>query len=158
MTNKYLFKLYILVIVLAGFSLVNCDKKQENPDCPQLAVPANVKVEVVGRVMTVSWDAVANAIGYQIYTTSTGCGSGNRIVNTATQTATTHSNAAVTSVVFIDDTSFRITLMASSSNPNAPMASAVSAKVMALADGEKYSDSDYSKEKKTEKAAYLPAE
>jgi hypothetical protein len=145
-----------------GFSLFSCDKKQAGsdpgPDCPQLAVPANVQVKVAGRVMTVSWDAVPHALGYEVYTTSTGCGSGNRIVNTQTQTATTHTGTAVTSITFINATSFRLTLMASSSDKSMAMASAVSAKVMALADGENYSDSDYSGVTTLEKANYLPAE
>jgi hypothetical protein len=162
MKKKYiLFKVYIPVIVILSFSFFNCD---EAPQDYNLAVPSNVNVEVVGRWFNVSWNTVSNASGYEIYTTSTGCGSGNRIINTATETATNHEGTAVTStypsngsVEFISATSIRIWLMPAEMGSAEPMASAVSAKVKALGTGD-YIDSAYSSETSVAKADYLPAE
>jgi len=112
-----------------------------------LSVPANVQIDVTGRVMTVTWDEVDDAEGYEIYTTSTGCGSGNRIINTKTDTKTSHTGSSASNVEIEDATTIKITLMKSTA-PGAtdddPMATAVSAKVKALGDDCCILDSEYS--------------
>jgi hypothetical protein len=136
--------------------------KRSVPGMSGLDAPPNVKIEVTGRLMTVSWDAVENAGGYQIYTTSTGCTSGNRIINTKARTVSNHAGASIrgSSVEFISPTSINILLMARR-NSTGPMASAVSAKVKALSNNDKnnstyYMDSAYSNEAKISRADYLP--
>jgi hypothetical protein len=156
--NNFLSVFCILFTVLFCVSLLNCkNEKRSRSQNSQLAVPANVKVEVAGRWMTVSWNAVNKAVGYQIYTTSTGCNSGNKIINTKTQTATNHAGTASKNVEFLNPTSVRILLMAARGNTAEPMASAVSAKVMALAYDDTYIDSAYSDVKTVSKANYLSA-
>jgi hypothetical protein len=113
-----------------------------------LPVPAKVRIGVSGRQVTVSWRQARNAQGYEIITTSEGCGSGNRKADTREGTAILTSNGdEATNVEFIGKTSIRITLMASDEDPNVPMASSVTAKVMSLggtASGNVYLSSDYS--------------
>jgi hypothetical protein len=105
--------------------------------------------------MTVSWNAVNGAQGYEIYTTSENCASGNRIINTKGPTATVHdgtgsyikddkSNGAVE---IKSATSIEITLMPAMGDNTKPMATKVTAKVKALGGetgGTNYLDSEYS--------------
>ncbi|MDR0442329.1 MAG: hypothetical protein LBH44_02865 [Treponema sp.] len=71
--------------LIIGLFLTSCD--EGNPEDFNLAVPENVKITVEGRLMTVTWDAVANAQGYEITTTSADCASGNRLIDTKAGTA-----------------------------------------------------------------------
>jgi len=152
-------KKYFLIISIAlviGLASACTDK---------LAIPTNVKIDVTGRLMTVTWDAVSGAQGYEIYTTSSGCASGNRIINTKDNTATSHTG---TNALFDDgrngavqikgSTKIEITLMPewntpgdNTSGPNydVVMASAVTAKVKALG-----VESDYSQVVTLNKADY----
>jgi len=133
--------------VLAGCDTAPVDEK--------LGTPQNVKITVEVRTMTVTWDAVSGAQGYEIITASTGCVSGNRIINTKSKTANVFTEADGTgadalkddksngAVVIKNATAIEITLMPKMNDPDVPMASAVSAKVRALGDGDKYLDSEY---------------
>jgi hypothetical protein len=156
--KKNLLQSAIVLIAIAGLlALAGCDTAPEDLD-----TPANVTITVEQRTMTVTWDAVSDAQGYEIITTSTGCGSGNRIINTKDKTANAYteddgigednylkddkSNGAV---VIKDATTIEITLMPAmimggGSDMTKPMATAVSAKVRALGDGTRYLDSEYS--------------
>jgi hypothetical protein len=148
----------IVLIATAGLlALAGCDTAPED-----LGIPENVTITVVQRTMTVTWSAVSDAQGYEIITTSTGCGSGNRIINTKDKTACAYTEAdgVGTDSYLKDDktngaveitgaTSIQITLMPAmvmggGSDMTKPMASAVSAKVRALGDGTLYLDSEYS--------------
>jgi hypothetical protein len=131
-------------MLVIGFLLTGCDKNSN----PVLSSPANVKIDVSGRLMTVTWDAVDNASGYEVITTSVDCASGNRTIDTkkGTKVITGRDSDAV-NVEISGETSIKITLMAATDDPNSAMASAVTAKVMSL--GGKvsknvYADSDYS--------------
>ena len=142
----------VLSAITGLLVLTGCDEavKDEN-----LGVPANVTINVVGRTMTVSWNAVNGAQGYEIYTTSENCASGNRIINTKGNTATGHdgtgsyikddkSNGAVE---IKSATSIEITLMPAMGDNTKPMATKVTAKVKALggeSGGTNYLDSEYS--------------
>jgi len=157
---------FIAAIALAMGLFMACDEAPQDED-PVIALdtPTNVQVTVVNRTMTVTWNAVENAQGYEIVTTSTGCGSGNKIINTKANTATNlagegayvkndKSNGAV--VISEEGNSITITLMPktpAADNPNTPMASAVSAKVKALGD-DQYNDSGYSGETELVSASY----
>jgi len=154
----------IVLIAIAGLlALTGCDTAVDSPKdlgLPEdLGTPANVTITVVQRTMTVTWDAVNGAQGYEIITTSTGCGSGNRIINTKSGTANVFTEAAgIGADALKNDKSngaveikgaaaIEITLMPQMmGDQNVPMASAVSAKVRALGDGIKYLDSGYSAE------------
>jgi len=144
----------IIFFALAIALLTACDK---NPNDHNLGAPKNVKIKVEGRTMTVTWAAVKNAQGYEIYTTSTGCGSGNKLINTKEKTATNHAGAGVYlksdgsngAVEIKGKRTVQITLMPAENDKTKPMASAVSAKVKALGGevGKKeYFDSEYSSE------------
>ena len=123
-----------------------------------LDIPANLSISVNTRLMTVTWDAVENASGYRIYTTSVGCPSGNRIVDTVTKTATDHNGTPTNSdtaaegitdrgngfVTFTGETSFTIWLMAVSGSQTEPMPSSLTARVMALFDGTDFTNSVFS--------------
>jgi hypothetical protein len=146
--------LTVALTLLIGF-MAACDTEPESD--PKLGTPINVAITVEGRTMTVTWDAVSNAQGYEIFTTSVGCGSGNKIINTKDSNATNHtgtgdylkndkSNGAVE---ILEPTKIQITLMPATDNPAKPMATEVTAKVRALGgkSGEKnYLDSGYSTE------------
>jgi len=127
--------------------------------------PANIKIDVIGRTMTVTWDEVANASGYEITTFSENCGSGRRKINTKAGTAVVNfpesanngANALLNdesngAVVILAKNKIQITLMPARKTDNTwdytkPMATAVTAKVMAFGgtvEGKKYLDSDYS--------------
>jgi hypothetical protein len=138
----------IMVIVfalIAGFLSTGCSKESKKVDNK---ITNNVKINVTGRVMTVTWDAVKNAEGYEIVTTSEGCSSGNRTINTKEGTAvSTRSGSAARNVVIGERNSISITLMAARGDPDIPMANAVTAKVKSLGvirSGEENLDSDYS--------------
>jgi hypothetical protein len=147
-----------VVLALLIVFVAACDSEPEPPALVNvnLGVPANVAITVVERTMTVTWNAVPNAQGYEIYTTSEGCGSGNRLINTKDKTAygltgdssylkTDKSNGAVE---ILGSTKIQITLMPmGTGNENKPMASAVTAKVRAIGgvDGDNnYISSGYS--------------
>ena len=145
------FKLLIIALALTtGFLITACgkDSGKTNGDI-ELCTPANVNIEMSGRAMTVSWDAADNAQGYEIVTTSVGCASGNRTINTkaGTMLVTSNGNNA-TNVVIGSENFITITLMAAGSDkPNTPMASSVTAKVKSLGgtiSGKEHADSDYS--------------
>jgi hypothetical protein len=136
----------IMVIAMAlitGLLMTGCDKPIK------LSIPKNINVNVTGRIMTITWDAVKNAEGYEIITTSEGCGSGNRTINTKEGTkVATRSGNAVSNVTIRADNSITITLMAAAGNPNAAMARAVTAKVKSIGgtvSKKVYVDSEYSK-------------
>jgi hypothetical protein len=142
------FKLLVIALALIIGLFAGC-KKDAGPttDNTDLCPPANVNITVIGRAMTVTWDAADNASGYEIVTTSVGCGSGNRTINTKENTAVVTSSGNAASNVSIGQTSLKITLMAASGNPDAAMASAVTAKVKSLGGTiteKTYVDSDYS--------------
>jgi hypothetical protein len=137
-----------LLIGLLTISAGESSTKSTDGSDLKLSIPANVTIDVTGRLMTVTWNAVDNALGYNIVTTSVGCGSGNRTVDTKEGTAvTTSSGNAANNVQITGRTSIQLTLMAARGNPNAAMASAVTAKVMSLGgtvSAKEYVDSDYS--------------
>jgi len=163
--NKFnhFFGLTIAAALVIGLFAACTEARDYNLD-----TPINVQITVVERTMTVTWDAVENAKGYEITTASTGCGSGNRIIDTKNNTATNHAGEGAYikddktngAVEIKNATTIQITLMPARKdsgekdeegnailiNDNTkPMASAVSAKVKALGDDE-YIDSEYSSE------------
>jgi len=153
--KKNLLQSAVVLIAIAGLlALAGCDTAVDDPE--NLGTPANVTITVEARTMTVTWDAVSGASGYEIITTSTGCGSGNRIINTKNGTANVYTEAnGIGANALKDDksdgaveikgaASFQITLMPAMGDSSKPMATAVSAKVKALGDGDKYFDSEYS--------------
>jgi len=160
--KKNLLQSAIVLIAIAGLlALTGCDTAVDTPEDSHenLGTPANVTITVVQRTMTVTWDAVSGAQGYEIVTTSTGCNSGNRIINTKSGTANIFTEAAgIGADALKNDKSngaveiksaaaIEITLMPQMmGDQNVPMASAVSAKVRALGDGIEYLDSGYSVE------------
>jgi hypothetical protein len=155
--NSFLFGLFIPFAVLFCFTLFNCNNEKEaRLQKPVLDVPENIKVEVMGRWLTVSWDTVSDADGYKILTTSADCGTGNRIVNTRTKVVTSHNGNARTNVD-ISPTSIRILLMPSDDDETMAMTSSVSARVMAITAGKNYISSGYSDEITISKENYLPA-
>jgi len=156
--KKNLVKSALVLSAMAGLlALVGCDTPVDDPKVYNLGTPTNVEITVVDRLFTVTWDAVPNVQGYEITTTSTGCGSGNKLINTKANTATNlegegtylkddGSNGAV---VIKNAITIEITLMPAMGDNTKPMASAVSAKVKALggeAGKKKYLDSEYSSE------------
>jgi len=158
------FKLiYIIVMALiAGLIITGC-KKSDDTDL-KLDAPKNVRINIEVRQMFVTWDAVQNASGYMIITTSEGCGSGNRTIDTkeGTAVATSNGNNALFddkrngAVQIKGETEIEITLMpewnipgdtSSGRNESKVHATAVTAKVMALGgtvSNNTYTDSDYS--------------
>ena len=157
---------------MLSVSLIGCFRSGSNnappPGPAQLAVPANLNISVTGRLMTVTWDAVNHASGYIINTKSAGCGSGNRIVNTATKNVTTLTGTATNSetaengitnrgngfVTFTGATSFTIWLMPEAGSETEVMAASLTAEIMAVGDGVTYTDSGYSSEAILNKADY----
>ena len=174
--KKYflMFAVYALCLGLS-IGLFGCNRSDNRNEAQsatnQLAVPANLSISVAGRLVTVTWNAVNNASGYIIHATSPGCASGNRIVNTATKSATTHAGAATNSstaengitnrgngfVTFTGETSFTIWLMPESGSQTVPMASSVTANVKAVGDGVNFADSNTSAVVQLNKANYGPA-
>jgi len=142
----------VLVIVLLSTGCKTVDDRIS--DEFKLDIPANVIIEVNVRQMTVTWNAVNNALGYEIYTTSENCGSGNRIINTRENTATSHTGTPASTdptangaVQFKGATTIEITLMPEVGSTTEPMPTAVTAKVKALGGktgGQEFLDSEYS--------------
>jgi hypothetical protein len=161
------------IALVIGLFTVSCDVEPEEENITPLGVPSNVKITVVKRTMTVEWDEVSNAAGYEIITYSVGCGSGKRKINTKDITAVTYNPDAVApnpvegtssvlnvvkddgtqangSVIILAKNKIQITLMPNNmagADPTEPMASKVTAKVKSLGEvisGNGYSDSDYS--------------
>ncbi|MDR1868358.1 MAG: hypothetical protein LBQ82_00055 [Treponema sp.] len=149
--KKNLLKSAFVLSIIAGLLVfAGCDEAPKDLD-----TPTNVTITVDGRTMTVSWNAVNGAQGYEVYTTSVGCGSGNRIINTKDNTATDHdgkasylkSDKSNGAVEIKSATSIQITLMPMGEDNTKPMASKVTAKVRALggeSGGTNYLDSEYS--------------
>jgi hypothetical protein len=137
----------IVTVLITGFLMTGCDKEKKGGNI-ELCPPEKINVNVTGRAMTIIWNSVDNAQGYEIVTTSVGCSSGNRTINTQTgTTAVTSSGSNAGNVKIGQGNSISITLMASSGNANVPMASAVTAKIKSLGgtvSGKEYVTSDYS--------------
>ena len=167
----------VIYVLCAGLiiSASGCARRDNNNESTaraiQLATPANLSISVVGRLMTVSWDAVSNARGYIVHTASVACASGNRIVNTVSRTATTNTRTAVSSaaaengitdrgsgfVTFTGATSFTIWLMSAAGSETEAMATSLTARVTAIGDGTSYTDSAQSNPVRLDKANYEPA-
>jgi len=152
MRKKLLKSALVLSAMAVLLALAGCDTAAQ---VYTLAAPANVQITVVGRAMTVTWNAVPNAQGYEILTTSTNCGSGNKLINTKDKTATALNNSdnylkddgSNGAVVIKAATTIEITLMSAMGDDTKPMATAVSAKVKALGgetEKDTYLDSRYS--------------
>ena len=186
MNKKFLMPAMYVLCLGISIGLIGCARSGDRSESPQrvdqmaipanlsiaqLATPANLSISVAGRLMTVTWDAVDNASGYIITTSSTACGSGNRIVNTATGTATSHAGTATNSgtaengitnrgngfVTFTSATSFTIWLMPEAGSETNVMATSLSANIMAVGDGVAYTDSERSATVTLAKADYGPA-
>ena len=170
MRKNYLVFVAYLIIIGLIIGLTGCtprnNRSQSGP--VQLPIPANLNISVVGRLMTVSWDAVENASGYIIQTTSAGCISGDRIVNTDAKTATNHAGAATNSaiaengitnrgngfVTFTGETSFTIWLMSETGSETEVMATSLTATILALGDDVSFADSGRSAAVTLAKANY----
>jgi len=144
-----------LVVALCAICIMpvlsSCGEKELKT--VNLGAVTNLKITVEGRIMTVTWDAVENAQGYLIVTTSVACSSADRTINTKEQKAIQASSGnAAANVEFVDATTIKLNLMAySAENQIDPMATAVTASVIAL--GGKtanavYADSPYFKSAK----------
>jgi|GEM_PF-2448336 len=134
----------------------------------QLSVPLNLRISVTGRLMTVSWNRVENARGYLVNTTSAGCSSGNRIINTADRTVTTPTGSPSGSTVslsgitdrgngfvtFTSPTSFTIWLMPEAGSETEVMASSITANIIALGNGIDYVNSSQSSDVVLRRAEY----
>ena len=151
------------IMLVIGFFTASC-KTLDSGEGNKLAAPKNVKIEINNRQMIVTWDAIPNALGYEIITTSENCGSGNRTINTKENTAAApngnntlvggNNAAASNGVVQIHaKNKIEITLMPewnipgdnqSGRNESKIMATAVTAKVRALGGARGYTDSDFS--------------
>ena len=138
--------LLVIGMVFLGYSRMNINRNVSSSSVVQLAAPSNLSISINGRLMTVTWDAVDNARGYIVQTTSVGCVTGNRIVNTATRTVTNHAGNVTNSasarngitnrgdgfVTFTGDTSFTIWLMAETGSSTEAMPTALAARAMAV--------------------------
>jgi len=152
----------IAITLVIGFFTSSCATAPVILTAP---APENIKIDINVRTMTVSWDEVDNATGYEIITFSENCGSGRRKIDTKAGTAVVNfpesaSNGANAllddesngAVVILAKNKIQITLMPARKADNSwdlskPMATAVTAKVMAFGGtvaGKKYLDSDYS--------------
>jgi len=157
--NKF-FGITVITLVI-GLLTTGCAKKST-----VLGIPANIRIDVTDRTLIVTWDAVANASGYEVITYSEGCNSGRKKINTGKNkavvfnpesTAKDGANAlkkdkSSGAVEILEKNKIQITLMPSMSDSAKPMATAVTAKVRALGgtvSGINYSDSDYSAEVNT---------
>jgi len=154
--NIKLLGITVITLVIGLFTL-GCATAPVALSAP---TPANIKIDVTGRTMTITWDEVANAKGYEIITFSENCGSGLRKIDTRAGTAIVYSSNASNNganallndksngaVEILAKNKIQITLMPAMGDPSKPMASAVTAKVMAFGgtvEGKKYLDSDYS--------------
>jgi len=149
MKDFYKFCGIAVMIAIIGFLLTGCAKKSA-----ALSAPSNIRIDITGRTVTVTWDAVAKASGYEIITYSEGCGSGKRKINTKENTAVVFNpdntandgkdalkkDKSSGAVEILSKTKIQITLMPSSNDNTKPMAKAITAKVKALGT----IDSDYS--------------
>ena len=169
----------LILAILVCFLFLGCSRNagngdgdtagRPNPVTPvPLSVPANLSISVTGRLMTVSWRPVENARGYLINTASAGCSSGNRIVNTADRTVTTHTGSPSGSTVslsgitdrgngfvtFTSPTSFTIWLMLDTGSETEVMASSLTASIMAIGNGIDYVNSPQSNEVILRRADY----
>ncbi|MDR0442333.1 MAG: hypothetical protein LBH44_02885 [Treponema sp.] len=154
---KEITKLLGLSALAIGLLMTGCATGPKAGGGIKLSAPENLRIEVAGRLMTITWDAVPNAPGYEIVTTSENCGSGNRMINTKERFAATNTgtNAMFSdgrngAVQIIDATTVQITLMPENppeDHPDSPMATAVTAKIKSLdgiTEGQQYLASDYS--------------
>jgi len=159
------------IALVIGFFTISCDVEPPEDKITPLSVPSNVTITVVKRTMTVTWNEVSNASGYEIITYSEGCGSGKRKINTKDITAVSYNpdNAKANpptavegttsvlnsvkddgtqangSVLILAKNKIQITLMPNNmagADPTEPMASKVTAKVRSL--GEVISGNGYS--------------
>ena len=155
-----------LALIIGIFTAGCVTSKNAAGGSNTLAVPSNVQITLDTRLMTVTWNTVPYAQGYLVITTSEGCGSGNRTINTkdGTAVATSSGNNAIFddarngAVQIRGENKIEITLMpewnipgdnTSGRNESVPMASSVTAKVMAIggiAGNGEYIDSAYSEE------------
>ena len=161
--NYLVFAACMFIIGLGGCA------PRDNISAAQLAAPANISISVVGRLMTVSWDAVDNARGYTVYTRSINCGSGNRIINTVRRNVTDHAGGKIRSaraangiinrgngfVTFTGDTSITIWLMPETGSNTEVMATSLEAVITAVGDGRRYADSEPSAVVSLAKADYI---
>jgi len=80
-----------VMILTIGIFTVSCGDLDDTEKDGKLLAPKNIKIEIESNGnrerMVVTWDAVSNASGYEIYSVSVGCGSGNRLINTEENTA-----------------------------------------------------------------------
>ncbi|MCL2043788.1 MAG: hypothetical protein FWG89_06590 [Treponema sp.] len=172
--KKYVILIVFLICFGLSIGLVGCTRSKTGKETQthpvQLVTPDNLSISVTGRLMTVTWNAVDNARGYIIHTTSPGCGSGNRIVNTATSTVTSHTGVTTNSssavngitdrgngfVTFTGETSFTIWLMPETGSETEVMANSLIANIAAVGDGVTYTDSGQSNDVTLNKADYQP--
>ncbi|MCL2210543.1 MAG: hypothetical protein FWB95_01325 [Treponema sp.] len=151
------------IMLVIGFFTTSC-KTLDSGEGNKLATPKNVKIEINVRQMIITWDAVPNALGYEIITTSENCGSGNRTINTKENTAVAPNGnnalaggnnlAASNGMVQIHARNkVEITLMPewnkpgdnqSGRNESKIMATSVTAKVKAIGGARGNTDSDFS--------------
>jgi len=154
---------FIGIALVIGFFTTGC-KTIDSGEGNKLAAPKNVKIEINARQMVITWDAVPNALGYEIITTSENCGSGNRTINTKDNTASAPNGsnvlaggrnpAAANGMVQIHARNkVEITLMPewnipgdnqSGRNESKIMATSVTVKVKALGGVRGFTDSDFS--------------
>ena len=152
-------KSIIFMALVIGLLGIGCDNKPVD-----LKAPSNIKIDVVGRTTTITWDAEAHASGYEIIAFSEGCASGKRKINTLDNTAVSFdpskdppegtsnmlkNDKSSGAVEILDKTKVQITLMprASAGSEPMPMARAITVKVKSLGGTVKrkqYLDSDYS--------------
>jgi len=131
----------VCAVLFTAFTFAACDTNTLSP-------PAKLKIGVEGLKMTVTWDAAANAQGYNVVLTSLGCGSGNRTINTKTGTSVvTGDGNKAANVEIVSETALKIMLMAAADNPDIAMADSLTAKAMSLGgtvSGNEYADSKFS--------------
>ena len=160
MKNLLMVKTVCLLCLGLNIVLTGCATTTGTGHTGQLNVPANLSISVDHRLMTISWDAVENAVGYIIQTTSENCGSGNRIINTATRQAWNTDTGAIIPysniylsmdefeldiedrkammpggpIIFINDTTIAIWLMSESMELlDEPMPTSLTARISAAA-------------------------
>jgi len=162
---KNIFKVIVIVSItlIIGNFAISCKTTNAGGE-KTLEIPKNVKIDINVRQMTITWNAVPNAQGYEIITTSENCGSGNRTINTKDNTAfapngnnTLAGGANLASsngmVQIHGKNKIEITLMPewnipgnnqSGRNESKIMATSVTVKVRALGGSKGYIDSDFS--------------
>ena len=160
-------------IALMFIFTVSCKTLESGGGEKKLDTPKNVKIEINVRQMIITWNAVPNAQGYEIITTSENCGSGNRTINTKENSAFAPNGGNVLAgggnlvsangaVQIHGKNKIEITLMPewnipgnnlSGRNENKIMATLVTAKVKTVGGARGYSDSDFSDEVKFDTSA-----